>query len=140
MLVRWCCLCRWLSASGFIGLGRLLSLPFFRCCVPPYWEELPSGLWRRRYPPQSCGRGSFASGFRGCWRCFPVALLPSVASASFVWCVCPAVVVRRPWRSAGLVLWVWAFCSPAPGSTGESLRRDLAFEAAQKTAKLATRR
>ena len=108
------------SACGSCPLGRVLSVPFFRVSVPSCWVRVGCGRaarWSRRWPSRSCGRGSFASGFRGSWFCLPVSVLPALRLSAFVWAVCPAVVSRR----GGVVFSVWAFVSPAPlGADGKA--------------------
>ena len=104
----------WLCSSLGRGVGSVLAAPFFVSLVPPCWS-LRCGRWVRRWPPASCGRPSFSSGWRGRWVCVPAASVSLAAlrrlplsSPLFPWAVAPAVVVR--WgRFRGVVFSVWLF-------------------------------
>lgn len=105
----------WFRVCSAFGapVGSVLAAPFFVSSVPSCWVRRRLGSrawWVRRWPSRSCGRGSFASGFRGRWVVCPASSLAALRLSCFVWSVSPAVVSRF----GGLVFSVWAFVSPAP--------------------------
>jgi hypothetical protein len=103
----------WLCSLCGRGVGSFLAAPFFVSLVPPCWSRCGS-RWVRRWPPASCGRPSFSSGWRGRWVVVPASVslaslrrLP-LSSPFFPWAVAPAVVVRRG-RCRGVVFALWLF-------------------------------
>lgn len=119
----------WFRVCSAFGspVGSVLAFPFFRSLVPPCWS-FRGGRWVRSWPPASCGRPAFSSGFRGRWVCVPASF--SVAAARrlplsspwFPWAVFPAVVSRR----GGFVFSLWVFVTQSEKGAFE-----VGFEARQ---------